>query len=153
VPILIITAKKEELDRVLGLELGADDYITKPFSLREVLARMKAVLRRYAEKEAPRSFVRLGGLEVDLDRYEVRVQGSPVLLGPREFEFLRHLVLAKGRVLTRESLLERVWGPDGADQINSRTIDQHVARLRGKLGPESERIVTVKNVGYRIKTD
>ena len=151
-PILMLTARKDELDRVLGLELGADDYVTKPFSVREVLARVKAILRRAGEKPAAR-VVRAGALEVDLERYETKVKGKAVTLSPKEFEFLKCLLKADGRALSRDELLEKVWGYDRSMEIDTNTVDQHIARLRGKLGAEAERIVTVKNVGYRIRTD
>jgi len=153
IPILILTAKREELDRVLGLELGADDYVTKPFSVREVLARIKAILRRTSEKEKKSAASRFGDLEVDLERYETRIKGKLVALSSREFEFLKYLIQADGRALTRDQLLEKVWGLDGSMDIDTRTIDQHIARLREKLGAEAGRLVTVKNVGYRLKTD
>jgi len=151
-PILMLTARKDELDRVLGLEIGADDYVTKPFSVREVLARVKAILRRAADKPAPR-LVRAGTLEVDLERYVTKVKGKPVTLSPKEFEFLKCLLKADGRALSRDELLEKVWGYDRSMEIDTNTVDQHIARLRGKLGPEADRIVTVKNVGYRLRTD
>jgi two-component system alkaline phosphatase synthesis response regulator PhoP len=151
-PILMLTARKEEVDRVLGLELGADDYVTKPFSVREVMARIKAILRRSEGKSAPR-VARAGGLEVDLDRYVAKVKGKPVSLSPKEFEFLKCLLAADGKVLTRDELLEKVWGYDRSMDIDTNTVDQHIARLRGKLGPEAGRIVTVKNVGYRLRVE
>jgi DNA-binding response OmpR family regulator len=151
-PILMLTARKEEVDRVLGLELGADDYVTKPFSVREVLARVKAILRRAAEKPAPR-MIRAGTLEVDLERYETKIKGKALALSPKEFEFLKCLLQADGRVLTRDDLLEKVWGYDRSMDIDTNTVDQHIARLRGKLAGEAERIVTVKNVGYRLRMD
>jgi DNA-binding response OmpR family regulator len=153
VPILMLTAKTEEVDRVLGLELGADDYVTKPYSVREVMARIKAILRRVSSSEDEKTFVRAGELEVDLERYLVKVKGGSVSLSSKEFEFLKCLIAAKGKVLSRDQLLERVWGYDSALEIDTRTVDQHIARLREKLGAESRRIVTVKNVGYRIKLD
>ncbi|HAH06432.1 MAG TPA: DNA-binding response regulator [Elusimicrobia bacterium] len=151
-PILMLTARKAEVDRVLGLELGADDYVTKPFSVRELLARVKAILRRTSEGRSAAP-VRAGGLEVDLERYEVRVRGKEAALSAKEFELLRCLLKADGRALTREQILEQVWGYDESMDIDTRTVDQHVARLRDKLGPEAERLVTVKNVGYRLKAD
>ena len=153
VPILMLTAKTDEVDRILGLELGADDYVTKPYSVREVLARVKAILRRVSDPDRNRSFVRAGGLEVDLERYVLKVNGAAVTLSSKEFEFLKCLLAAQGRVLSRDQLLERVWGYDNAAEIDTRTVDQHIARLREKLGPEAGRIVTVKNVGYRINLD
>ena len=156
VPILMLTAKREEVDRILGLELGADDYVTKPFSVRELAARIKAIRRRRAqptpEPAAAQSF-RAGKLEVDFERYETRVRGESVALTPKEFEFLKCLALADGKALSRNQLLEKVWGYDESMEIDTNTVDQHIARLRGKLGPESGRLITVKNVGYRLKPD
>ena len=151
-PILMLTAKKDELDRVLGLEIGADDYVTKPFSVREVMARVKAILRRSEGKSAPR-VARAGSLEVDLDRYVAKVKGKAVSLSPKEFEFLKCLLAADGKALTRDDLLEKVWGYDRSMEIDTNTVDQHIARLRGKLGAEAGRIVTVKNVGYRLRVE
>jgi two-component system response regulator VicR len=152
-PILILTAKKDEVDRVLGLEMGADDYVTKPFSVREILARIKAILRRVSEKGETPPVVRAGGLEIDLERYETRVNGKPVVLSSKEFEFIKCLIQANGRALTRDQLMEKVWGYDKSAEIDTRTIDQHIARLREKLASEADRIITVKNVGYRFKND
>ncbi|MDE2141396.1 MAG: response regulator transcription factor [Elusimicrobia bacterium] len=154
-PILMLTARKDEVDRVLGLELGADDYVTKPFSVREVLARVKAILRRVGDRgQAPTvSVLRVGELEVDVERYETRVKGKDVTLTSKEFEFLKCLLQAGGRAMSRDQLLEKIWGYDRSMEIDTRTIDQHIARLREKLGSEAGRIVTVKNVGYRLKLD
>ncbi len=154
-PVMMLTARKEEVDRVLGLELGADDYVTKPFSVREVLARIKAILRRVGDRgQSPASPVlRVGELEVDVERYETRVKGRAVALTSKEFEFLKCLIQAGGRALSRDQLLEKIWGYDRSMEIDTRTIDQHIARLRDKLGPEAGRILTVKNVGYRLKLD
>jgi len=153
VPVLMLTARKEEVDRVLGLELGADDYVTKPFGVRELLARVKALLRRAGPAEASASVLRAGGIELDVERYEVRVRGKDVQLTSKEFEFLKVLLQAGGRALSRDQILEKVWGYDRSMEIDTRTVDQHVARLREKLGPESARVATVKNVGYRIKPE
>jgi DNA-binding response OmpR family regulator len=152
-PIIILTAKKDEVDRVLGLEMGADDYVTKPFSVREILARVKGILRRVSEKGDMPSLIRAGQLEIDLERYETRVNGKPVTLSSKEFEFIKCLILANGRALTRDQLMEKVWGYDKSADIDTRTIDQHIARLREKLSSEADRIITVKNVGYRFKND
>ena len=149
----MLTAKNTEVDKVLGLELGADDYVTKPFSVREVLARIKSILRRASGKDAGKPLLRAGGLEVDVERYETRVAGKSVALSPKEFELLICLLRAEGRAMSRDRLLEKVWGHDRSMEIDTATIDQHIARLRGKLGIEAGRIVTVKNVGYRLKTD
>lgn len=153
VPVLMLTARKEELDRVLGLELGADDYVTKPFSVREVLARVKALLRRSvpAAEGSAGGVLRSGGVELDPERYEVRVRGRAVELTTKEFDFLKTLLQAAGRALTREQLLEKVWGYERALDLDTRTVDQHVTRLRDKLGAEGAIVATVKNVGYRIK--
>jgi phosphate regulon transcriptional regulator PhoB len=151
-PILMLTAKAEEVDRVVGLEVGADDYVVKPFSPRELVARVRAILRR-AQKPADLSLKRLGELEVDEPRHSVSVQGAPVELTAKEFGLLCALMRANGRVLNREQLLEGVWGYADAAEIESRTVDVHIRRLREKLGPEARRIVTVKGVGYRFDMD
>ena len=153
VPILMLTAKTDEVDRVLGLEIGADDYVTKPYSVREVIARIKAILRRVSGAHEEKTSFRAGELEIDLERYIVTVKKEPVTISSKEFEFLKCMVLAKGKVLTRDQLLEKIWGYDNSLEIDTRTIDQHIARLRDKLGAESARIITVKNVGYRLKLD
>jgi DNA-binding response OmpR family regulator len=152
-PVLMLTARKAEVDRVLGLELGADDYVVKPFGVRELLARVKALLRRSGPAEAAASVLRAGGIELDVERYEVRARGKDVSLTSKEFEFLKILLQAGGRVLTRDQILEKVWGYDRSMEIDTRTVDQHVARLREKLGPDAARVATVKNVGYRIKIE
>jgi DNA-binding response OmpR family regulator len=150
-PIVMLTAKGDEVDRVLGLEIGADDYIVKPFSPKELLARVRAVLRRSraAPGGAPLS---LGALVVDLGTHTASVDGRALALTPKEFDLLRALVEARGRVLSREFLLDRVWGYARAGEIESRTVDVHIRRLRVKLGPEGRRILTVKSVGYRLDT-
>ena len=148
-PIVMLTAKGEEVDRVLGLELGADDYIVKPFSPREVVARIRAVLRR-SRPPAGAAPIVTGKLLIDVARHSVHVDGVPVVLTPKEFDLLRALAEAGGRVLAREFLLDRVWGYATAGELESRTVDVHVRRLRVKLGDEGRRIVTVKGVGYRL---
>lgn len=153
VPILMLTAKKEEVDRVIGLELGADDYVTKPFSVREVIARIKAVLRRGADMTMPATILRAGHLTVDLERYEVRVKSRPAPLTTKEFDLLKHLIQAHGAARSRDQLLEQVWGHEQAQELDTRTVDQHIARLREKLGPEAGRVITVKNIGYRLNPD
>src|SRR5262252_2342984 len=151
-PIVMLTAKGEEVDRVLGLELGADDYIVKPFSPKEVVARVRAVLRRSRGLDAGAPIVN-GRLSIDPGRHRVEVGGAVVELTPKEFDLLRALAEARGRVLSREFLLDRVWGYASASEIESRTVDVHVRRLRIKLGAEGARIVTVKSVGYRLEPD
>jgi DNA-binding response OmpR family regulator len=148
-PIVMLTAKGDEVDRVVGLEMGADDYIVKPFSPKEVLARVRAVLRRTRLPSGAAALV-AGTLSVDPDTHVARLGGAPVPLTPKEFDLLRALLEARGRVLSREYLLDRVWGYSRASEIESRTVDVHVRRLRAKLGPEGARILTVKNVGYRL---
>ena len=149
-PIIMLTARGEEVDRVVGLELGADDYVVKPFSPRELLARIRAVLRRVEGPEPPAAGRTTGDLHVDETRHAVTVGGRPVELTAKEFGLLAALMRVDGRVLSREQLLEMVWGYANAAEIESRTVDVHVRRLRAKLGAEARRIVTVKAVGYRF---
>jgi phosphate regulon transcriptional regulator PhoB len=151
-PVIMLTARAEEVDRVVGLEVGADDYVVKPFSPRELIARIRALLRRVQEGPAP-AVRRLGDLTVDEPRHQVAVGGAPVELTAKEFALLAALLRAGGRVLSREQLLDTVWGYANAAEIESRTVDVHVRRLREKLGPEARRIVTVKGVGYRLDGD
>ena len=149
IPIIMLTVKGGETDKVLGLEMGADDYMTKPFSPRELIARVKAVLRRQAGPPEAEVF-QFGALRVDWGTFVVTVKEKPVALTPKEFELLRGLVAAKGRVLTREKLLERVWGYDRAIEIETRTVDLHISQLRKKLGVAGRAILTVKQAGYRF---
>jgi phosphate regulon transcriptional regulator PhoB len=148
-PIVMLTAKGDEVDRVLGLELGADDYVVKPFSPKELLARVRAVLRRSLPAPGA-SPTTLGALTIDPGTHTVSVGDEVLALTPKEFDLLRALVEARGRVLSREFLLDRVWGYSRASEIESRTVDVHVRRLRVKLGPEGRRVLTVKSVGYRM---
>lgn len=152
IPIIMLTVKHDETEKIVGLELGADDYMTKPFSPKELVARVKAILRR--TKEVPADEVlTVGALEVDLAKHLVRVNGKPVELTAKEFELLRVLLEAKGRVLSREALLDRVWGLDQSLEIETRTVDVHVGQLRKKLHAAAARLLTVKNAGYRFDTD
>jgi len=150
-PIVMLTAKGDEIDRVLGLEIGADDYVVKPFSPKELLARVRAVLRR-SRPAGGAEPLKLGALVIDLGTHTASVGGETLALTPKEFDLLRALIEARGRVLSREFLLDRVWGYSRASEIESRTVDVHVRRLRVKLGPEGRRILTVKSVGYRLDT-
>ena len=152
VPIIIVSARADEVDRVLGLEMGADDYVVKPFSPRELMARVRAVLRRTrpAPGTAP---LTVGRLSSDPAAHTVTVDDAPVSLTRREFDLLRALMEARGRVLSREYLLDHVWGYTAAGEIESRTVDVHVRRLRQKLGAEGQRIGTVTGVGYRLEAD
>lgn len=150
IPIIMVTARTGETDRVAGLEFGADDYVTKPFSLRELVARIRAVLRRPPQMSAPeQSLTYHGGrLAIDFDAVSVRVSGAPVRLTKREFELLRFMVENRNRVLSRDRLLERVWGLDR--QVETRSVDVHVGRLRGKLGSAGRQIETIIGMGYRF---
>jgi two-component system response regulator VicR len=155
VPVLMLTARGAETDRVLGLELGADDYIVKPFSFRELVARIRASLRRvsFAGAAAGRPS-RVGGLEIDVPRRRVRRHGQEVDLTPREFEMLRVLLEARGAVVPRERLLDRAWGPDWIG--DPRTVDVHVRWLREKLedDPAHPRLLlTARGVGYRLRSE
>jgi phosphate regulon transcriptional regulator PhoB len=153
IPVIMVTGRVEEGDKVLGFELGADDYVTKPFSPRELVARVRAVTRRgRAGDEAAGQPIRAGDLEIDRQRFEVKMKGRLVELTRKEFDLLAALVRAPGRVFGREELLDLVWGQDGF--VEPRTVDVHVARLRGKFtaarAPEPG-IETVRGVGYRFR--
>lgn len=155
-PVIMLTARGEEIDRILGLELGADDYIVKPFSPREVISRIKAVLRRAngAEPEQEQQMVSLqfGNLEIQPERYLVKVSGEPVACTPREVELLHLMVSNPGRVFEREQILSRIWGYDFFG--DTRTVDTHIKRLRQKLGSDNAsgwEIVTVYGVGYKFE--
>ena len=155
VPIMMLTARAEEVDRILGLEVGADDYMTKPFSMRELLARARALLRRVSlmseratDPEGQPAAIVLGALRVDAGGRAAWLAGTPLELTPKEFDLLHTLAAHPGRAYSREYLLQRIWGVeyDGFD----RTVDTHIVRLRRKLGPFGERIVTVWSVGYKM---
>ena len=151
IPVIMLTAKSQESDKIVGLELGADDYMTKPFSPRELIARIKAVLRRVKEKDKLPEVFKIGDLTIDLSKITVSVKDKPVELTAKEFELLRTLIKVKGRVLSRDYLLDNIWGFDHAMEIQTRTVDVHIRTLRKKLKSESKRIVTVKNYGYRFE--
>ncbi len=152
VPVIMLTAKDAELDKVLGLELGADDYVTKPFSTRELVARMKSVLRRTSsEAISADGVLEAGGIRLDPDRFEVTVRGEPVHLPRKEFELLELLMENVGRVLSRETLIDRIWGADYFG--DSRTLDVHVKRLRAKCeeDPHDPRhLITIRGLGYKF---
>jgi DNA-binding response OmpR family regulator len=151
-PILMLTAKAREEEKVMGLELGADDYVTKPFGTRELRARIKALLRRSAASNGPEpSSYSFGNAELDFDRAELRVNGSPVDLTPLEFKLLQFFLRARGRVLTREQLLDAVWGPDTF--ASDRIVDNHIANLRRKIEPDPANpryLLNVRGLGYRF---
>lgn len=147
-PILIVSARGEEVDRVLGLEMGADDYLVKPFSMKELVARCKVSLRRReAQIEGPAAY-RDENFEIEFDAYVLRYKGEEIRLTHKEFELVRYMVERAGRVLTRERLLDRVWGHD--TEVDARSIDAHVRRLRAKLGPARHHVETVVGIGYRF---
>ncbi len=147
-PIIMLTAKSEEVDRIVGFELGADDYVTKPFSPRELTLRVKAVLRRRAGTPTTSGILERGALRLDPERHRCTVEGGDVELTAKEFHLLEALMGRPGRVMTREQLLDEVWGSDIA--VTSRTIDTHLKRLREKLGAAAGLIETVRGVGYRF---
>ncbi len=153
VPIIMVTAKDSEVDKVVGLEIGADDYVTKPFSSRELLARVKAVLRRSSElsSEDAHAF-ESGPVRIDVERHLVSVNGTPVALPLKEFELLKLLISNAGRVLTRTQLIDRVWGSDYVG--DTKTLDVHVKRLRSKIEPDPavpKYLVTVRGLGYKFE--
>ena len=149
IPIIILTAKDDEVDKVVGFELGADDYVTKPFSVRELILRIKAILKRKVQKpevtEVEREF---GELRIDSDSHEVFVNGEEVSLTALEFRLLKQLVDRRGRVQTRDQLLSDVWGYSA--DITTRTVDTHIKRLREKLGPIGKYVQTIRGVGYKF---
>lgn len=152
IPVLMLTVRSDETDKVLGLEMGADDYMTKPFGTRELVARVKALLRRRPEAvpaSLPECF-ELEGLRVDWSRHRATLDGKTLELTSKEFHLLKALVEAEGRVLSRERLLDVVWGYEHAESVGTRTVDLHVSQLRKKLANLAARLVTVKNAGYRF---
>lgn len=148
IPIIMVTAKAAEMDRVLGLELGADDYVTKPFSPRELVLRVKNLLRRRQAAETPTDRISVGDLSIDIPRHLVTVQGRAVELTATEFRLLSVLAQRRGRVQSREQLLRDVWNYETV--IDTRTVDTHMRRLREKLGPAARYLDTVRGVGYRF---
>lgn len=151
VPIIMLTAKATEADVVVGLELGADDYIVKPFSPRELVARVKTVLRRTGTKESEDNIIRVGPLSINTEKYEVTVENEKVVLTTTEFKILEVLADGKGRVFTRDQLLKkkRLWGDDKL--VYDRTIDVHIKNLREKLGVAGNMIKTVRSIGYKLE--
>jgi len=149
IPILMLTARAAEMDRVLGLELGADDYVTKPFSPRELVLRIKKLLARAKAADDPVTQLRFGELEIDVPRHAVTLAGRAVALTATEFKLLEVLARRRGRVQTRERLLQDVWGYE--NPIDSRTVDTHMRRLREKIGAAAAHLETIRGVGYRFK--
>ena len=146
--IIMLTAKGEEIDRVIGFELGADDYVTKPFSVRELILRVKVLLKKQRESLVANKVVTFGPIRIDLDAHELKINDKEIVLTALEFKLLQHLVKRKGRVQTREQLLGDVWGYSA--EVTTRTVDTHIKRLREKLGNTSDYIQTIRGVGYRF---
>jgi two-component system alkaline phosphatase synthesis response regulator PhoP len=150
-PIIMLTARGQEIDKVVGLELGADDYVTKPFSIRELLARVRAILRRTDGSKRRLSHYSFSDLELDFETYQAKKGGGPLDLSPREFELLRYLIERKGETVSREKLLQDVWGYESYP--STRTVDTHIAKLRAKIGDsgsEPRFILTIHGVGYKF---
>ena len=153
IPIIILTAKTEEVDRVVGFELGADDYVTKPFSVRELILRVKAILKRgpTSNNNSEDDEYSFGELTLNFEAHQAYINGNEVSLTALEFRLLKHLIDRKGRVQTRDQLLEDVWGY--SSDVTTRTVDTHIKRLREKLGSVSNHIQTIRGVGYRFSRD
>jgi two-component system phosphate regulon response regulator PhoB/two-component system alkaline phosphatase synthesis response regulator PhoP len=149
IAIIMLTAKSEEVDKILGLELGSDDYVTKPFSPKELVARVKAVLRRHAPRQQTRTIEIAGGLLIDLEKYTVRVNGKGVSLTSTEFRILELLASKKGWVFSREKILDHLWGDEKA--VIDRTVDVHIRHLREKLGEAARCIKNLRGVGYKLE--
>ena len=146
--IIMLTAKGEEVDRIIGFELGADDYVTKPFSVRELILRVKVILKKQTDTTENNELVEFGPIKLNLDAHEVLINDDEIILTALEFKLLKHLVQRKGRVQTRDQLLGDVWGY--SSEITTRTVDTHIKRLREKLGTVGDYIQTVRGVGYRL---
>ena len=151
IPVIMLTAKGEETDKIVGLELGADDYITKPFSPKELVARVKALLRRAEKPVEKTDTLKYGELIMDISKHEVKVKGKEIELTAKEFGLLEELLRNKGRVLTRDTLLNNVWGYDYFG--NTRTVDVHIRRLREKIPLLEKSIITVKQLGYKLSEE
>ncbi len=151
IPVLMLTAKAAEMDRVVGLELGADDYVTKPYSPRELVLRIRKLLKRTKAGDDPGDHLHIGMLEIDIPHHAALVAGKSVTLTATEFNLLALLAKRRGRVQTRERLLQDVWGYETA--IDTRTVDTHMRRLREKIGPMADYLETIRGVGYRFKAD
>jgi two-component system response regulator RegX3 len=153
VPVIMLTARDTEVDKVVGLELGADDYVTKPFSHRELVARMRAVLRRGQDAELMPDVIEAGGVRMDVERHEVSVDGERIRLALKEFELLEMLLRNAGRVMTRGQLIDRIWGADYVG--DTKTLDVHIKRLRTKIEPDTANpryLITVRGLGYKFET-
>ena len=152
VPVIMLTARDTEVDKVVGLELGADDYVTKPFSHRELIARMRAVLRRGQDTELLPEVLEVAGVRMDVERHEVSVNGERIKLALKEFELLEMLLRNAGRVMTRGQLIDRIWGSDYVG--DTKTLDVHIKRLRTKIEPDAANpryLITVRGLGYKFE--
>lgn len=151
IPVIMLTAKGEEVDRIVGFEVGADDYLTKPFSPRELILRSKVILKRSRNvpEQANKQILIAGPIQMDPEKFQVLINKKPIKLTAIEFKLLRHLISTRGRVATRDSLLDYVWGYESA--LTTRTVDTHVKRLRAKMGPAGDFIETIRGIGYRFK--
>ena len=148
ISIVMLTAKSEEIDRIVGFELGADDYVTKPFSVRELILRVKVLLKKRSDGFSDEQIIEFGPISMNLDAHDVSVDGQNIILTALEFKLLKHLLKRKGRVQTRDQLLGDVWGY--SSEVTTRTVDTHIKRLREKLGKPGDLIQTIRGVGYRF---
>ena len=146
--IIMLTAKGEEVDRIIGFELGADDYVTKPFSVRELILRVKVILKKQTESVESNELIEFGPIKLNLDAHEVLINNDEIVLTALEFKLLKHLIKRRGRVQTRDQLLGDVWGY--SSEVTTRTVDTHIKRLREKLGTVGDYIQTIRGVGYRL---
>tara|TARA_Y100000992_G_scaffold51711_1_gene30638 strand:- start:1473 stop:2153 length:681 start_codon:yes stop_codon:yes gene_type:complete len=148
ISIIMLTAKSEEIDRIVGFELGADDYVTKPFSVRELILRVKVLLKKRSNNSSDEQILEFGPISMNLEAHDVSINGESILLTALEFKLLKHLLKRKGRVQTRDQLLGDVWGYSA--EVTTRTVDTHIKRLREKLGKPGDFIQTIRGVGYRF---
>ena len=148
IAVIMLTAKGEEIDRIVGFELGADDYVTKPFSVRELILRTKVILKKQSELNSDEKVLEYGSISMNLDAHNVKIDDTEVILTALEFKLLKHLIKRKGRVQSRDQLLSDVW--ELSTEVTTRTVDTHIKRLREKLGSAGEYIQTIRGVGYRF---
>tara|TARA_B100000886_G_scaffold62360_1_gene38663 strand:- start:896 stop:1582 length:687 start_codon:yes stop_codon:yes gene_type:complete len=148
ISVIMLTAKSEEIDRIVGFELGADDYVTKPFSVRELILRVKVLLKKRADNPSNEQILEFGPISMNLEAHDVSINGESILLTALEFKLLKHLLKRKGRVQTRDQLLGDVWGYSA--EVTTRTVDTHIKRLREKLGKPGDFIQTIRGVGYKF---
>ncbi|MAK16852.1 MAG: DNA-binding response regulator [Gammaproteobacteria bacterium] len=148
ISVIMLTAKSEEIDRIVGFELGADDYVTKPFSVRELILRVKVLLKKRADNPSDEHILEFGPISMNLEAHDVSINGESILLTALEFKLLKHLLTRKGRVQTRDQLLGDVWGYSA--EVTTRTVDTHIKRLREKLGKTGDFIQTIRGVGYKF---